>query len=98
MSTVRSGSALSVTVTMTVSPSATVYAVFPNDTVTCGSSSSVMLTVASVVAPALTRSGSVPKPSSTLSSSSSSSSCVASNLIVCDITPAANVKLDGRSE
>ncbi len=44
MSTLRSGTALRVTVTVTELPSATVYAVFPNDTVTCGSSSSVTLT------------------------------------------------------
>ena len=48
-STVRSGSALSVTVTVAVPPSAAVYVLAPKLTVTCGSSSSVMLTVVSSV-------------------------------------------------
>ena len=45
MTTVRSGSGLSVTVTDWVSPSATVYSSASNDTVTCGSSSSVTVTI-----------------------------------------------------
>ena len=78
----RSGSALKVTPTVTVPPSATLYEVAPNDTDTCGSSSSVMLTVVSLGVPALTSGGRVPKVSCTLSPSSSTVSCVAEKVKV----------------
>ena len=67
-----------------------------SETVTPTPSSSSMLTVA--VAPALTRSGSVPKPSSTLSPSSSIMSCVASNVIVFDVSVALKIKFVGTPE
>ena len=96
MTTVRSGSALSLTVTACVPPSGTVYASAPNDTVTCGSSSSVMVTTVSAVAPSDTPSGRfVAKASSTLSPSSSSASAVAVKVIVCDVSPSLNVTLNG---
>ena len=97
-STVRSGSALSVTVTVAVLPSAAVYVLAPNDTVTCGSSSSLMLTVVSLGETALTPGGSVPNPSSTLSSSSSTVSWAAVKVIVCSVSPASNVTLVGTPE
>ena len=75
MSTVRSGSALSVTVTTAEPPSGTEYDGCSNDTATDGTSSSVIETTVSLVVPADTRSGSVPKASLTLSPSSSTVSC-----------------------
>ncbi len=67
-----------------------------SETVTPTPSSSLMLTVA--VAPALTRGGSVPKPSSTLSPSSSIMSCVASNVIVFDVSVSLKIKFVGTPE
>ena len=93
MATVRSGSALSVTVTVAVPPSAAVYVAAPKLTVTCGSSSSLMLTVVSAVAPAVTPVGSAPKASFTLSPSSSSVSCVAVKTTVLDVSPELKVTL-----
>ena len=95
-STVRSGSALSVTVTVAVPPSAAVYVLAPNWTVTSGSSLSVMLTVVSSVAPAVTPVGSAPK--ATLSPSSSSASAVAAKSKVLDVSPALNVTVAGTPE
>ena len=53
-STVRSGSALRVILTVTELPSATVYVAESKLTVTGGTSSSVMETVATLVVPAIT--------------------------------------------
>ena len=96
--TVRSGSALSVTVTVCVAPSATVYVPCPKLTVTAGTSSSVMLTVVSLGVPALTSGGRVPKPSFTLSSSSSSVSWVALKVNVFAVSPLLKVTLAGTPE
>ena len=98
MVTLRSGSALSVTRTVTVPPSATLYEVAPNDTNTCGSSSSVMLTVVSVGVPALTPAGRGPKVSFTLSPSSLALSWVALKVKVFAVSPDANVTLEGTPE
>ena len=54
-----------------------------------------METVVWSVTPSLTPAGSVPNSSSTLSPSSLSVSWVALNLIVCDVSPASKVTLDG---
>ena len=98
MTTVRSGSALRVTVTACIPPSATVYAPAPNDAVTCGSSSSVMSKVTSVVVPACTPLGSVPKVSFTLSSSSSSVSWVALKVKNAYVCPVLNITFAGTPE
>ena len=96
MTTLRSGFALRVTVTDCVAPSATVYDVCPNVTVTAGSSSSPMLSVVSVLVPAVTRSGRLdPNPSFTLSSSSSSVSSVAMKAMVFSVSPSLKVTLAG---
>ena len=97
-STVRSGSALSVTVTVAVPPSAAVYVLTPKLTVTSGSSSSVMLTVVSSVAPAVTPVGSAPKASFTLSPSSSTASAVAVKSKVFEVSPELKVTLAGTPE
>ena len=71
MVTVRSGSASSFTLTVTLPPSATVYDPCSKLTVTEGTSSSVIETMASLVVPALTPVGrELSKPSLTLSPSS----------------------------
>ena len=63
MVTVRSGSALSVTLTTTPAASATEYAAWSKLAVTEGTSSLfVMLTVLVAVPPSVTSVGSVPKP------------------------------------
>ena len=98
MVTVRSGSALRVTVTVCVPPSATVDDGCSNDTVTCGSSSSVMVTVVSVGVPALTSGGRVPKVSRTLSPSSSTVSCVAVKENAFEVSPALNITFAGTPE
>ena len=96
--TLRSGSALSVTFTATVEPSATVYAACAKLTVTAGSSSSVMETVAPPVAPALTPGGSVPKASVTLSPSSSTVSSAARKVNDFSVSVAPNTTLAGTPE
>ena len=95
MVTVRSGSALNVTATATVSPSATEYAARPKLTVTGGSSLSAMLTVDVPGVPAVTRAGSVPNARATLSPSSSTVSSVAVNVNVFDVSPLSKVTLAG---
>ena len=96
--TVRSGSALSVTVTVTPAPSATEYADKPKLTVTAGSSLSVMLTVDVLVVPAVTRAGNVPNPRPTLSPSSSTVSCTAVNVNDFDVSPLLKDTLAGTPE
>ena len=93
--TVRSGSALSLTVTVTVEPSLALYAALPKLTVTSGSSLSVMLTVDVLVVPAVTRAGSVPKASLTRSPSSLTVSSVAVKVNVFDVSPLSKVTLAG---
>ena len=95
---VRSGSALTVTLSCCVPPSATVKSPWANVTVTAGSSSSPISRVVWVLAPAVTRAGRLePNPSLTLSSSSSTSSVVAVKARVFTTWPALKVRLDGTS-
>ena len=76
--TSRSGAALRVTVTVTVSPSSTGYVAESKLTVTLGTSSSLMETVVSGTLPLDTPAGrALPKVSLTLSPSSSTVSWVA---------------------
>ena len=98
MVTVRLGSALSLTATVTLLPSAALYESLPKLTVTVGSSLSVMLTVDVLVVPAVTRAGSVPNPRATLSSSSSTVSSVAVKVNVLDVSPLLKVTLAGTPE
>ena len=98
MITDRSGSALKVTPTVTVPPSATLYVAEPKPTVTAGTSSSAMATVVASGARVLTFAGRFPKPSFTLSSSSSSVSWVALKEKVFAVSPDANTTLAGTPE
>ena len=99
ITTVRSGSASSLTSTETVEPSVTVYDAAPKETVTAGSSSSAMLTVVSLGVPAVTPAGrGVPKPSLTPSPSSLSASAVAMKVIVWLVSPEAKVTVDDTPE
>ena len=99
MVTLRSGSALKVTRTVTVPPSATLYEPCPKLTVTAGTSSSVMLMVVAPGAPALSAaSGREPNTSCTLSLSSLSVSCVALKSKDLDVSPASKVTLSGTPE
>ena len=99
MVTVRSGSAFSVTVTVTVLPSATVYVPCSKLTSTLGTSSSVIVTTASSVFPALTPVGRVfPKASFTDSPSSFSLSEAATKAISASVSPALKVTLAGTPE
>ena len=96
--TARSGSALSVTRTVTVPPSATPYEPCPKLTITAGTSSSVIETTVSLVVPSDTPVGRFPKPSFTLSSSSSSVSWVALKEKVFAVSPALNTTFAGTPE
>ena len=98
MSTGRSGSALSFTLTVTPLPSATVYVPCSKDTSTAGTSSSLMETVVSWVVPALTPAGGAPKLSFTDSSSSSSASSAAVNVKLLEVSVGPNVRLVAESE
>ena len=98
MVTDRSGSALKVTRTVTVPPSATLYVPCPKLTVTAGTSSSVIETTVSLVDPSLTPVGRFPKPSFTLSLSSSSVSWVALKVIVFAVSPGAKLTFVGTPE
>ena len=98
IATVRSGSALNVTGTMTSSPSATVYVAAPKLTLTAGSSSSAILTTVSSVPPSLTLACKAPNVSLTDSPSSSTVSSVALNLNVCSVSPLVNVTSAGTPE
>ena len=93
--TVRSGSALRVTVTVvpSASPSRAVYWSRENITVTIGSSLSVMATVASVVPLAVIPSGRVlPNPSTTDSPSSSTGSSTAVTVKLLEVSVAPNAR------
>ena len=94
----RSGSALSVTRTVTVPPSATPYVAEPKPTVTAGTSSSAMATVVVSGARVLTFAGRFPKPSFTLSPSSLALSWVALKVIVFAVSPDANTTFAGTPE
>ena len=103
MTTVRSGSALRVIVTVCIPPSATAYEGVSNITVTVGSSSSVMVTVLLTGAIANVA-GSIlpyrvePKLSTTLSSSSFSMSSVAVKVKVLEVCPLLKVTCCGTPE
>ncbi len=85
------------TVTVTESPSATVYMAGSYETVTCGSSLSVMLTVAGV--PAISRLlGSIAEAEPHALASSSITSSVAVTVNVLDISPELKVRLAGTPE
>ena len=109
MTTVRSGSALSATVTSTVfsvtlavpvsSLSATVYVALPKLTVTAGTSSSVMLTMLAAGVPPVTSAGRLaPKLSLTLSPSSLTLSASAVKVKVIVVSPLVKVTLAGTPE
>ena len=88
MVTLRSGSALRLTVTVTaLPPSVAVYVAAPNCAVTWGWSLSVRFTVAVLCVPGLTSSGSVPKLRVTLSPSSSTLSSTAVTVKVAEVSP-----------
>ena len=96
--TVRSGSSLRVTFTVTLLPSATVYDPCSKLTVTAGTSSSVIDTTASLVEPSVTPAGRVSKASLTLSPSSLSLRRVAVTVKVFSVSPALNTTLAGTPE
>ena len=98
MVTVRSGSASSVTFTVTLLPSATVYVAEPKSTSTSGTSSSVMETTVSLVPPSVTPVGRLPKVSFTDSSSSSMVSAAAENVNSFSMSPALNTTFAGTPE
>ena len=99
MVTVRSGSALSFTFTVTLPPSATEYVACPKLTVTDGTSSSVMETTVSSGEPSVTPVGRLePNPSLTDSLSSLSLSEAALKSKVFSVSPLLKTTLAGRLE